>query len=137
MRGTMVELFPTQTRLHGSRHRLQRRPGRRSAQRLAVGCRCSLVEYTHHEVAPAFYLIVCGVVAAFFSFSLIPLLHNKPLPAVAVGRSCAVRRLGVGRRINPGPREVEVPTFCATPRAVTQQAATRPTASLDHGTLMT
>ena len=95
MGATMVELFPTQTALHGSRHRLQRRPGR--AQRNgAVGCRCA-VEYTHHEVAPAFYLIVCGVVAAFFSFS-IPLLHNKPLPAVAVGRS-AVRRLGVGRRI--------------------------------------
>jgi hypothetical protein len=34
-------------------------------------------------VAPAFYLIACGVVAGFFSLS-IPALHGKPLPAFAV-----------------------------------------------------
>jgi len=79
MGATMVELFPTQTRYTGVA--IGYNVGQAVLSGTAPLVAVALVEHTHHEIAPAFYLIFCGVVAAFFSFS-IPALHNKPLPAV-------------------------------------------------------
>jgi MHS family proline/betaine transporter-like MFS transporter len=84
MGATMVELFPTQTRYTGVA--IGYNVGQAVLSGTAPLVAVALVEHTHHEIAPAFYLIFCGVVAAFFSFS-IPALHNKPLPVVAVSRA--------------------------------------------------
>jgi hypothetical protein len=46
----------------------------------------ALVKYTKSEVAPAFYLIACGLVAAYFTRA-IPVLHGKPLIATPADSS--------------------------------------------------
>jgi MHS family proline/betaine transporter-like MFS transporter len=83
MGATMVELFPTQTRYTGVAigYNLGQAVLSGTAPLIAV----ALVKLTNSDVAPAFYLIACGVVAGFFSFS-IPVLHGKPLPAFASDR---------------------------------------------------
>jgi MFS transporter, MHS family, proline/betaine transporter len=92
MGATMVELFPTQTRYTGVAigYNLAQAVLSGTAPLIAVW----LVEKTQSAVAPAFYLIACGIVAGFFSL-LIPVLHGKPLPAFAVARS-------KGRADDPG-----------------------------------
>jgi MHS family proline/betaine transporter-like MFS transporter len=83
MGATMVELFPTQTRYTGVAigYNLGQAVLSGTAPLIAV----ALVKLTNSDVAPAFYLIACGVVAGFFSLS-IPVLHGKPLPAFASDR---------------------------------------------------
>jgi MHS family proline/betaine transporter-like MFS transporter len=79
MGAVMVELFPTQTRYTGVA--IGYNVGQALLSGTAPLVAMALVRYTHSAVAPAFYLIVCGLVAAFFSRSIAP-LHGKPLLAV-------------------------------------------------------
>jgi MHS family proline/betaine transporter-like MFS transporter len=80
----MVELFPTQTRYTGVA--IGYNVGQAVLSGTAPLVAMALVKVTHSVEAPAFYLIVCGLVAAFFSLS-IPVLHGKPLPTVAMSES--------------------------------------------------
>jgi MFS transporter, MHS family, proline/betaine transporter len=81
MGATMVELFPTQTRYTGVAI------GYNVSQAILGGTAplvaTELIQQSANVVAPAFYLILCGGVAAYFSFSIRP-LHGKPLRAVPV-----------------------------------------------------
>jgi MFS transporter, MHS family, proline/betaine transporter len=81
MGATMVELFPTQRRYTGVA--IGYNIGQAVLSGTAPLVAIALVRMTNSDVAPAFYLIACGVVAGFFSWS-IPPLHGKPLPAVLV-----------------------------------------------------
>ena len=82
----MVELFPTQTRYTGVAigYNLGQAVLSGTAPLVAVW----LVDKTGSALAPAFYLILCGVVAGFFTW-FIPVLHGKPLPALAVHPSAS------------------------------------------------
>lgn len=82
----MVELFPTQTRYTGVAigYNLGQAVLSGTAPLVAVW----LVEKTGSAVAPAFYLIGCGIVAGFFTW-FIPVLHGKPLPALSARPSAA------------------------------------------------
>jgi MHS family proline/betaine transporter-like MFS transporter len=84
MGATMVELFPTQTRYTGVA--IGYNVGQAVLSGTAPLVAMALVKVTHSVEAPAFYLIVCGLVAAFFSLS-IPVLHGKPLRTVAMSES--------------------------------------------------
>jgi hypothetical protein len=86
MGATMVELFPTQTRYTGVA--IGYNVGQAVLSGTAPLVAMALVKLTHIAEAPAFYLILCGLVGAFFSLS-IPALHGKPLPNIAVSASDA------------------------------------------------
>jgi MHS family proline/betaine transporter-like MFS transporter len=89
MGATMVELFPTQTRYTGVA--IGYNVGQAVLSGTAPLVAVWLVEKTGSAVAPAFYLIVCGIVAGFFSW-FIPVLHGKPLPAFSMPRSSTLPR---------------------------------------------
>ncbi len=84
MGATMVELFPTQTRYTGVA--IGYNVGQAVLSGTAPLVAVWLVEKTGSVVAPAFYLILCGLVAGFFS-RFIPVLHGKPLPAFSMSAS--------------------------------------------------
>jgi MHS family proline/betaine transporter-like MFS transporter len=81
MGATMVELFPTQTRYTGVA--IGYNVGQAVLSGTAPLVAVWLIERTNSEVAPAFYLIASGLVAAFFSLAIRP-LHGKPLPAISL-----------------------------------------------------
>jgi MHS family proline/betaine transporter-like MFS transporter len=81
MGATMVELFPTQTRYTGVA--IGYNVGQAVLSGTAPLVAVWLVKQTGSELAPAFYLIACGLVAAYFSRAIRP-LHGKPLPAVSL-----------------------------------------------------
>ena len=80
MGATMVELFPTQTRYTGVA--IGYNVGQAVLSGTAPLVAMALVKVTNSVEAPAFYLIACGLVGAFFSVS-IPALHGKPLRSAA------------------------------------------------------
>jgi MHS family proline/betaine transporter-like MFS transporter len=86
MGATMVELFPTQTRYTGVA--IGYNVGQAVLSGTAPLVAMALVKLTHNAEAPAFYLMLCGLVGAFFSLS-IPTLHGKPLPTIAATASDA------------------------------------------------
>jgi MHS family proline/betaine transporter-like MFS transporter len=76
MGATMVELFPTQTRYTGVAIGYNLGQAVLGGTAPLVGV--ALVRLTHNDLAPAFYLIACAVVAGYFSWSIKP-LHGAPL----------------------------------------------------------